>query len=232
MLRPLHAAAARQHDLGLGQLGEPRGDLFAPLDEFHLRGGGRPRRTLDSRLPAGFPVGRAEDVRPERRDPGCLRPRDLGQELARVHGARRDEALAVHGERHTVGGEPDAEPRGEPRGELTRAARDRRKDGPRPLLGRELGRGAHPDLAPVRRERSVLQEPDLRRAPLGELRQARLARLVGEPHGLGPATRDARGLADDLGHHLLRRPPPVILDDAPERVRHGPRPSDRLGFFA
>src|SRR5256886_2398987 len=40
VLRPLHAAAARQHDLGLGQLGEPRGDLFAPLDEPHLRDGG------------------------------------------------------------------------------------------------------------------------------------------------------------------------------------------------
>src|SRR5439155_432837 len=80
--------------------------------------------------------------------------------------------------------------------------------------------------------RTVLRKPYLRRATLGELRPASLARLDGEQHGIGPATRDARGLADDLGHHLLRRPPPVILDDAPERVRHGPRPSDRLGFFA
>src|SRR5215468_8409040 len=80
-----------------------------------------------------------------------------------------------------------------------------------------------PSLAAIRRKVRVLREHDALGAPLRELRQARLARLVGQPHRLGlPA--DLRSepscLAQHLGHHLLRIALPVVLDQAPERASH------------
>src|SRR5207249_4255442 len=54
--------------------------------------------------------------------------------------------------------------------------------------------------------------------------RARLVTGAKMAFGRSLAARDARSLADDLGHHLLRRSPPVVFDDAPERVRHRPVP--------
>src|SRR5258705_3788435 len=220
ILGPLHPTAARDDRLRFGQLGEPRRDFLAPLYELHLGGGGHHRGTLDRRGLSGLRFGGTEHVGPERRDPRRLRPRHLREKLARVDRARRDERVALEREADRIGGEAHAEPRGEPRHKLALATRHGREDRLRRLLGRELGGGGHPHFAPVRSERRVLEEQHSRGAPLGELLQAGLARLVGEPHGLGPPGRQPRGFADDLGHDLLRRAVSIVLDEAPEPVRH------------
>src|SRR2546421_3836804 len=64
VLGALHAAPARDHDLGLGQLGQARRGLFAPLDELHLRGRDRGRHPLDRRRAAGLRAA----APPSRRD--------------------------------------------------------------------------------------------------------------------------------------------------------------------
>src|SRR5205807_6822389 len=146
-----------------------------------------------------------------------------------VHRPRCDERVAVHGEGHAVGGEPDAEPRREARHELALAACHGAENRARRLLGGEVGEGTRPHLAAVGRQPRVLEEPDLAGAPLAELLQARVARLVGEPHGLHRAAPEARRRAEHLGHHLLRGALPIVLDDAPESACHG-LPPPQMAF--
>src|SRR5438128_254640 len=60
-------------------------------------------------------------------------------------------------------------------------------------------------------------------APLTELLDARLRRLVGEPHRLrlaGQRRSQPRGFAQYLGHHLLGIALPVVLNHAPDRAGH------------
>src|SRR5256885_888033 len=71
---------------------------------------------------------------------------------------------------------------------------------------------------------TVAVAPPLGRPPPGGRRGPPPGRGAGDPPALARAARDARALADALGHHLLRRSPPVVFDDAPERVRHRPVP--------
>src|SRR2546422_5146603 len=49
VLGAFHAAPTGDDDLGLGQLGQARRDLLAPLDQLHPRGGGLPPRLLHLR---------------------------------------------------------------------------------------------------------------------------------------------------------------------------------------
>ncbi len=134
-------------------------------------------------------------------------------------------ALGRRGAFERAVGEPGAEPVVADDAELAHLARHRREDGLRPVLRDELGHHRRPHLAPVRREGGILEQPDLRGAPPGELPEALVARRVGEPDGLDVAARQPRRLADHLGHDLLRRSLAVVLDDAPERVRHVRSPS-------
>ena len=217
VLGALHAAPARQHDLGLGELGQAGGGLLAPLDERHEGVGHRHRGSLYRRRGPGPALGRPEDVGPERRHPGRPGPRRPREQLAGVHGARGHEALAVAGEGHRVGRDADAQARGQPGQALPLPRRDRAEDRPGRLLLGQPRQRADPDLAPVGREGRVLQEPDLRRAPFPQLPQAVRRRLVGEPDGFGGAAQ-AGGLAQHLGHHLLGTALPVVLHQTPERA--------------
>src|SRR5207248_6818807 len=65
VLGALHAAAARDDDLRLGQLGQAGGDLLAPLHELHPGGGDLDARLLHGRALARLALGglRSEERR-------------------------------------------------------------------------------------------------------------------------------------------------------------------------
>ena len=72
---------------------------------------------------------------------------------------------------------------------------------------------------PAEAQAGVLHQPHLLGTPRAELQKPVVSGLVRQPQGLDRAA-EARGLADHLGHHLLRLPFTIVFDHAPERASH------------
>ena len=144
VLGALEPAAARDDDLGLGELREARLRFLPPLDEARGRGRRPEALALHRRRAARLGLRGLEDVRAQGGHPRARLPADPGQELAGIHGTRRDELAVGQAERHAVGGDPRAEPRRQPRHQLPVAARHGAPDRPRRLAPGERRRSPAP----------------------------------------------------------------------------------------
>ena len=227
VLRALQPAAARDHDLGLGQLGQPGRRLLAPLDELHALGGRSSICGLlhlgGRRPPAARPAGRrwaaaspstASSPTSSSRA-ACPRTPGASPRACRPRAASAMESAD----------EPRAEPRGQPRHQLALPRRHRRRGSPAATPCPRARRAPGVHTSPRYGANAAFSSSQTRLAPqLAELLQAPRAwpcRSATPPRPGCPSAGEPRGLAQHLGHDLLRIALPIVLDDAPERACHG-----------